>query len=244
MKRLWFAGLLFLASNVFADNIAKVINLQYIPAEKVVKLMLPMLKSGERISGTGQTLLVNVEPQTMTQIRTLLHQIDVAPVTFNVSIYQGDAQWLSRQNNNSVTYSTQSRAQQVRSQSVRVMSGESAFIDTNQEVPIVTSVGAGFFTGISYQQHQVKNGVLVRPVLRGSQVQLSVRRIREQIAPAGGQQFDNQNVDTTLMVPLNQWVALGSPEGAEPVDNSSTSYSAGRTFAVQSTLYVKVTVLR
>ena len=243
MKRFWMIGLLLLANNVFSQTlITKVIELHYVPAPKVIQLVQPLLQSGEKISGSGQTLVVQVSPQTLTGIRTVLHQIDVPPVTFNISIYQGDPNWLSAQNKNSVSYSTQSPEEVRRSQSVKVMSGDSAFVSTGEEVPIVTSVGAGFFTGISYEQHQIKNGLLVQPVLRGSRVELKVRRVREQQNPAGGQQFDNQNVATTLMVPLNKWVSLGTPEGAQNSDPSSVSYPAGSPFSQQATLYVKVTV--
>lgn len=244
MKRLVLMSLLVFAGNVFSQTtITKVMQLRYIPAAQVIKLMEPLMQPGEQLSGSGQTLIAKVNPETLTQIRTVLHQIDVPPVTFNVSIYQGDPQWLSTQNNNSVTYSTQSQAQMLQNQSVTVMSGNSALVTMNQEVPIVSSVGAGFYTGISYQQHQIKNGILVHPVLRGSQVELSVRRLREQANPAGGQQFDNQKIDTTVMVPLNKWVSLGTPMGAQPVDNSSTSFSAGNTFAQQATLYIKVSII-
>ncbi|KTC82408.1 type II/III secretion system protein [Legionella cherrii] len=243
MKRFWLIGLLLLANNVFSQTlITKVIELHYVPVQKVIQLVQPLLQSGEKISGSGQTLIVQVSPQTLTQIRTVLHQIDVPPVTFKISIYQGDPNWLSTQNENSVTYSSQSPAEVKRSQSVKVMSGESAFVSTGEEVPIITSVGAGFFTGIAYEQHQIKNGLLVQPVMRGSKVELKVRRVREQQNPAGGQQFDNQNIDTTLMVPLNKWVSLGTPEGTEDTDSSSVSYTAGRPFSQQATLYVKVTV--
>lgn len=244
MKRIVLMSLLLIAGNLYAETmITKVMQLHYIPAAQVIKLMEPLMQSGEQLSGSGQTLVAKVNPETLTQIRTVLHQIDVPPVTFNVSIYQGDPQWLSTQNNNSVTYSTQSQAQMLQNQSVTVMSGNSALVSMNQEVPIVTSVGAGFYAGITYQQHQIKNGILVHPVLKGSQVELSVRRLREQANPAGGQQFDNQKIETTVMVPLNKWVSLGTPMGAQPVDNSSTSFSAGNTFAQQATLYIKVSII-
>lgn len=246
MMRRWLLGLLFLASNAFAQGtITKVIELNYLQANKVIQLIQPLLQSGEKVSGSGQTLVVKVAPQTLTQIRTILHQIDVPPVTFNITIYQGDPNWLSAQNSNSVSYSTQPRSEQVRSQSVKVMSGESALISTGEEVPIVTSVGAGFYAaGVSYEQHNIRNGLLVQPVLKGSQVRLTIKRVREQVNAAGGQQFDNQQVNTTLMVPLNKWVSLGSAEGAQNTNsNSSRSFSAGRTFSQNSTLYIRVSVL-
>lgn len=245
MIKAWLFGLFLFSSSVFAQDgtISKVITLNYVSADKVIQLVQPLLQPGEKISGNGQTLVVNVSPQTLTQIRTVLNQLDVAPVTFNVSIYQGDPNWLSAQNQNTVSYSTQPQSEVQRSQSVKVMSGESAFVSTDQQVPIVSSVGVGFFTGISYQQHTIKNGLLVKPVLQGSQVKLTLRRVREQQDPSSSQSFDNQNLDTTLMAPLNKWVSLGSPEGAPNSDPTATSYTTGRNFSLNATLYIKVTVV-
>jgi hypothetical protein len=304
MKKLWIIGLLFLASNAFSQTtMTKVIELNYLQADKVIQLIQPLMQSGEKVSGSGQTLIVKVSPQTLTQIRDILHKIDVPPVTFNIEVYQGDPNWLSAQNSNSVSYSTQPPSEKLRSQSVQVMSGESAFISTGEEVPIITDVNGGYggtgggssggssgtatgstgtangstgtangsngaangskgaskgskgaangntnaangnYFGISYEQHNIKNGFNVWPVLKGSQVKLTIKRVREQVNAAGGQQFDNQQVNTTIMAPLNKWVSLGSAEGAQSnTDVSSTSNSAGRPFSQNSTLYIKVSV--
>ena len=245
MIKRWLFCLIFVTNSAFSQALmTKVVTLTYIPADTAIQLIQPILQAGEKISGNGQTLVLNVSPQTLTQIRTVLHQVDVAPVTFNVSVYQGDPNFLSKQNSNSVVYSTQSPAEEQRSQSVQVMSGQSAYVSTGEEVPIVNAVGVGFFTGVSYQQHNIKNGLLVQPMLQGSQVKLTVKRMREQVNAAGGPQFDNQTVDTTIMAPLNKWVSLGSPEGTQADNSNDTSYSAGRSFSQNSTLYIKVTVVK
>ena len=101
----------------------------------------------------------------------------------------------------------------------------------------------GDYYGITYEQHNIKNGLRVWPVLKGSQVKLTVKRMREQVNAAGGQQFDNQQVNTTIMAPLNKWVSLGSAEGSQDSDSTATSYSAGRTFSQSSTLYIKVSIM-
>ncbi|RUR17885.1 type II/III secretion system protein [Legionella sp. km535] len=246
MMNRWLIVLFFFASNAFSQSmITKVIELNYVPADKIIQLIQPLIQTedGEKVSGSGHTLIVVVSPSTLTQIRDVLHKLDVPPVTFNISIYQGDPDWLSQQNNNDVTYSTNPQSEVQRSQSVQVMSGESAFVSTGEEVPVVSSVGVGLFTGIEYQQHNIQNGLLVQPVLQGNQVKLSVKRVREQENAAGGQQFDNQQVNTTIMAPLNKWVPLGSAEGSQNNDSSSTSYTAGRPFSQNSTLYIKVSIV-
>lgn len=56
MKRFWIIGLLMLTSNAFSQPIiTKVIELHYVPVQKVIQLVEPLLQSGEKISGSGQT---------------------------------------------------------------------------------------------------------------------------------------------------------------------------------------------
>lgn len=241
--RTWLLGLLLLANQAYSETMmAKVIPLQYIQANQVIQLIQPLLGADEKVSGSGQTLVVKVNPQTLTQIRDVIRQMDVAPVTFLIEIHQDNPNWLNQQNQNSVTYSTQPQSETLRNQAVKVLSGESAFVATDAEVPIVSAVGVGFFTGIAYQQHQIKNGLLVHPVMQGSQVKLQLKRVREQANPAGGQAFDNQKVETTLMVPLKKWVSLGSAQGWQKMDSSTTVYTAGRSFSNNATLYVRVSL--
>lgn len=244
MMKKWILILLFISLPIYADPImTKVIQLNYLQADNVIQLIQPLLSSNEKVTGSGQTLIVQVSPKTLTKIREVLHLLDAPPVTFDVSVYQGDPNWLSSQNQNSVTYSTQPRSDQQRSQSVKVMSGESAYIATGQEVPIVTAVGVGWQTGISYQQRNIKNGLLVAPVLRGSQVELTLTKVREQMSPSSSQEINNQQLHTTLMIPLNKWVSLGSAEGATKPQSNSVVYTAGQPFTRSSTLYIKVSVV-
>lgn len=246
MKR-WLIGLLFLVTNAFAQPpmITKVIELHYQNAERIVQLIQPILQDGEQISGSGQTLIVKVSPATLTQLRAVLHKLDQPPVTFEITVFQGDPDWLSTENDNTISISTSSQRTQQRRQSVQVMNGESAFVSTGQDQPVISSVGVGFWnTGISYDRRLVQNGLLVEPVLQGQRVKLTVRRVREQDSQVSNQQFDEQQVDTTVMVPLNQWVSLASAQGGAPVNDSNTiTIHAGDQFVQNSTLYIKVTIV-
>lgn len=94
--------------------------------------------------------------------------------------------------------------------------------------------------GVSYDRRLKQNGLLVEPTLHRQQVKLKVRRIREQNSPVVNQQFDSQQMVTTVMVPLNKWMPLFSPQGSEPVDSSTIIIRAGNQFIQNSTLYIKV----
>ena len=244
MKKLFIMCFL-LSTQLFAQAlISKVVELHYLPAEQVIELVQPLLNEGEKISGSGQTLILKVSPQTLTDIRQVLHKIDVPPVTFDIMVYQGDANWLNNQGND-VVYSTGSQSQSPPSQSVSVINGQTAMVSMDNQVPIVSAVGFGFYSGgVIYQQHAVQTGLLVQPLLQGSQVQLTVKRIRQQQNVPGSQQFGEQQIDTTVMAPLDKWVALGTTNGTANLDQSSTVYSNRRSFVKNSTLYIKVSILK
>lgn len=236
----------FVSSCTFASQmITKVINLTYQQAQTIIQLVNPILQPGEQITGTGQTLIVKVSPETLTQLRVIIHKLDQPPITLQINIYQGDPNWLNNQSDVNMSISTQSRARQKRSQSVTVMNGESAFVSTGDNQPVVSNVGIGFFgAGVSYQRHLVQNGLLVEPTLQGQQVKLVIRRVRQQNSPASDQAFNEQQVNTTVLVPLNQWVPLASAEGAQPDINPNTrSIHAGPQFSHNSTLYIRVIVV-
>lgn len=245
--RKWILCLMFLSTTVFASDsamITKVVTLQYQNANTIIHLIQPMLQDGEQVSGSGQTLVLKVMPDTLTQIRNLLHKVDQPPVTFQISIFQGPPDWLSNQGNSIQVGATASQSYQQRFQTVSVTNGEQAFVSTGQDQPVVSSVGVGLWTGVSYNRRLVQNGLLVEPLLQGDQVRINVRRIREQDSNQGTQQFDQQQVNTTVMVPIDQWVPLASAQGGPPVDDPSVnSITVGPQFSSNSTLYIKVSVV-
>lgn len=240
----WIFILCLMANSLFAATmITKVIELHYQNAPAIIALIKPLLQQGEQVTGSGQTLIVKVSPETMTQLRAVLHELDKPPVTFQITVFQGDPNWLARQNSNSIVISTPSPNNQQRRQSVTVMNGESAFVSTGQDQPVVSAVGVGFWTGVSYDRRLVQNGLLIAPILQGQKVKLSIKRIREQDSNISDQQFNEQKVITTVMVPLNQWVSLASAEGNAPADANTMVISTGNQFSQNSTLYIKVTVV-
>lgn len=244
----WLISFCLFIHPSFADSdlITKVISLNYQNADKIIQLVQPILQNGEQITGSGQTLIVKVSPDTLTQLRVILHKLDVPPVSFQITIHQGDINWLNNQDDNSISISTNGANTEPQNQSVTVMNGESAFVSTGQDQPVLSSAGIGFWqSGVSYDRRLVQNGLLVAPELQGQQVKLSLRRVRQQDSQASNQSFDQQQVMTTIMVPLNQWVPLASAQNGEPMSNSNSQViSAGNQYSQNSTLFVKVNVIQ
>jgi hypothetical protein len=241
MKR-WIICLFFVATSALAQTlITKVIRLHYLSADQALQLIQPLISADEQVSGSEQTLVLKVSPSTLTDIRMVLKETDVPPVTFTITVYQGDPNWLKTQGTE-VIYSTNQHIQSPSSQSVSVMNGQTALVSMDNQLPRVRSVGFGY-PRVIYQQYHVQTGLLVRPVLQGSQVQLSVRRLRQQLNGAGGQQLAEQQIDTTVMAPINKWISLGTTDGTGINNDSSTIYSTRGSFRKNSTLYIKVSIV-
>ncbi|MCE3043646.1 type II/III secretion system protein [Legionella sp. 16cNR16C] len=244
MRRLIWILFFFTGSLFAAQMVTKVIELHYQQADNVIQLIQPLLSQGEAVSGSGQTLILKVTPDTLTQLREVLHKLDQPPVTFEIAVFQGDPDWLSTQNSNTISISTSSNQNQQRYQSVKVMNGESAFISTGEDQPVISNVGIGFWSaGVSYDRRLVQTGLMVEPLLQGQKVRLSVKRIREQDTQVSDQSFNQQQVMTTVMLPLNEWVPLGTAQGEPAADQNTEVIRAGTPFTQNSTLYIKVKVV-
>ncbi|KTC99122.1 type II/III secretion system protein [Legionella erythra] len=242
MKK-WYLLLSLVVASVFAEpRITKVIDLHYQDAAQVIQLIQPLLKEGDKVTGSGQTLIVNVSPDTLTALRAVLHKLDTPPVVFEITIFQGDSDWLSTQDGHTETISTPSQINQRRRQSITVMNGESAFVSTGESQPVIRSVGLGLWTGVSFDRRLVQNGLLIEPILQGNQVKIIIKRVREQTSNMSNQVFHEQKVETTMLIPLDHWVALASAQGSAPAEPGTEVIRAGTPFAQNSTLYIKVNI--
>lgn len=250
--KLWTVSLIFICGTLFAEvapqsMVTKVIPVHYIQADALAKQLQPLLAKGESITSTGTSLIVNVSQDTMTRIRPVIHDLDVPPVVFDISIHQGADNWLDQANDSVQSYSASSNRQASNSQSVSVMSGQSAFVSMGSDRPVITGVSAGWVTGVSYQQKTETQGFYILPVLQGSRVKITIRRMRNETDETDTQQSGNQYVETTTMVPLNSWSKLGSPAQANNINNQSAgavSYSANNSYNNQAVLFIKVNVSR
>ena len=181
-KILWI--ICFVSLSVFAaktNMITKVISLNYISGEKAENILKPLLKANESISQSDQKLVVNVSEDTLTKIRTVLRRVDVMPVVFNIYVHQDDADWLNREKQSTITYSTSSNQSRADDQMIQVVNGKSALVSTGTNSPVVSAVSVGLWdSGVSYDRLSVKQGFLIQPTLKGSRVELKIRRFYAQ----------------------------------------------------------------
>lgn len=240
----WLVLILFVSSVAQAQQlISKVIPVEYAQPEKLVSALNPMLQSGESISVYEHSLIVSVSPETLTKIRPLIHQLDVAPTIFLVSIHQGDANWLDGQED-AIHYGTTSGRQQADNQAVQVQNGSSAFVSTGADYPVINQVGIGWETGVGYQRMKSDKGFLILPELKGAKVALTIKRNYSQQNPTDQQSQQEQQSATTTIIPLNKWTKLVQTGGPENNSDQSTHYHAGSSFDTNGTLFIKISILK
>lgn len=253
-----------------SDLVVQVINLDYVPANKMITELKPFLLPGDIVNGTGNRLILRVSKETLTQIKTIIQAMDVPPVVFSVSIQQGNTDGIDTSNSSTV-YSASSRTKSGNAQSVTVLNGQSAFVSMGSERPIITSVSGGYGydnnngggnrhhghggnhnnnnnynynnsdPGITYEQKEERQGFYIRPVLVGDKVKITIKRTRQQVSPTNDQASDNQALGTTTVIPLDKWVKLGQT-GQEDTgaQNKAVSYKATNSYENDTTLYIKV----
>ncbi len=244
MKK-WIFLLMLISATVFADDlISKVIPVQYIQATELQQALKPLLKGNEQLSVMNNNLIINASPETLNKIIPIIHQLDVPPVVFNVSIHQGDDQWLNNNAQDQTTYSTSSNSTQQDNQSVQVSSGQSAYVTTGANVPVVQQVGIGWFsTGVAYQRMQTEKGFVIQPQLQGQQVKLSIKRPYSQQNTVNQQTINQGMMETTTVVPLDQWVKISQLFGAENQDtDNSDTYQAGGSYEYKGAVYIKIQI--
>lgn len=233
-------GLLVLLGwqSLYAD-IYKVV-LHYQNVDSIIPIIQPLLKPGETLTGKQDLLILSAQPERAKMLLPIVSELDTQPVSFTVEIYQGDPDWLQAHNPSNVIVRTPTRNQQQQTQAVSVANGESAYVSTGQTVPVVQSVGIGWWNGVSYEYKNLRQGLLIKPTLQGQQVRLQIKRVRDAQSDVEQDTFENQAAATTMMVPLNQWVSLASTEGFLPANNDTQVIRAGNNMAQSGVLFVRV----
>ncbi len=102
------ALLLFLFSmNAWSDMVIETIPLSYRSAEEIIPIVQPMLDPEGSLTGTGYKLIIKSTPNNISQIRTLLEEIDINPDNLKISVSYRDQ---SNQNNRGGSVSVQAKA--------------------------------------------------------------------------------------------------------------------------------------
>ena len=242
-----------IACPVLAQGL-EVIDLKYRTAAEVIPVLQPLLERDGALTGQDYKLFVRASPANVRQIRAALTQIDRKPNQLLVSVRRSTQQeveregaqvggTLSNRGSNVSVQATDSDARDRRDgvASVQVLEGNSAFISSGSDVPIVTSFAAGGgrrpWAAATTEYRNVTSGFVVTPRVNGQSVVLDIEQQDERVVNG---KVQTQHLTTQVSGTLGQWIQLGG------VSESATSQQRGilsRQYSTQSderSIWVKV----
>ena len=85
-KILLLISMLVCITPVWAQMQIETIDLQSRPAAEVIEILRPMVQRGGSIAGTGYKLIIKSSPENIEQIKSLLADIDTAPLQLLISV--------------------------------------------------------------------------------------------------------------------------------------------------------------
>ena len=265
------AGLVF-AAFANAQTVLEVIALKHRTAEEVIPILTPMLAREGTLSGLRGQLIVRTTPQNLQELRQVLLAVDVAARRLQITVAQELASEGTRRGAD-VALRTDSnlrlttpgatgpsrdgvevRVLDARSvdnlrvmQTVQVLDGGSAYIQTGQSVPVVsqgvtrTVVGGRVVeqvtSGVEYRG--ATTGFYVLPRISGDRVTLDLSQHRDALMRHVPGMIDTQRVVTTVTGRLGEWLELGtisesrSNERNAPLGRSASTQSDSRNILVK-----------
>lgn len=231
--RALLTGLLLIAS--FAAQAAtEIIPLSYRTADDVLSVAQSVLGSEGRVTAYGNQLIVNAAPEKITELRTLISQLDTQPKRLLISVDTSDT---SQQNDRGYTVNGSASAGDVEVQAgrgeingrdqvriirrntdsrtggvqqVQTTEGYPALIQVGQSVPLNnTSIGP---YGQVYNQTEYRNvtqGFYVTASLTGDIVHVSISSNNDKVSQSNSGAIDIQSTDSRVSGRLGEWISVG-----------------------------------
>ncbi|GAB4393163.1 MAG: hypothetical protein Tsb005_10240 [Gammaproteobacteria bacterium] len=142
------------------------------------------------------------------------------------------------------TYQTNTREQSV--QYLRVESGQTAFVETGQQIPYVSGFDVNVLNnGIASIDYKVlTSGFYIKPQLLGDTVRMEVSRQRESLQRDGEGRIAFDRLATTLTIPLDTWVSLGGTVQEDLGYGNRRIYQTQEVQQDWKVTYIKVSVLQ
>jgi hypothetical protein len=205
-----------------------VIELRHRLPEDMVPLIQPLLGPTDTIIPNRNQLIVKARPETISEIRALLDQLDKSPHRLLITVSQGGmlsretfdagAQVRGRIDLNRPDHSgadirgyiDQSEGQDSTggTQQVQTLEGRPALIQAGSQIPVRTpSPYYGYGGGIEYRA--VTTGFAVTPRLAGGEVLIEIEPWSDRLSRGRGGVIDTQSAHTVLKAALGEWVEVG-----------------------------------
>jgi type II secretory pathway component GspD/PulD (secretin) len=233
-----------IVSPVLAQSL-EVIDLKYRTAAEVIPVLQPLVEQGGALTGQDYKLFVRAGAANLQQIRAALEQIDRKPKQLLVSVRRSTQQEIEREraqasavvSNHGAAVAVNATNSNARDRhdgmaSVQVIEGNSAFISSGSDVPIVTAAavrgGRRPFAGAVTEYRNLSSGFLVTPRVNGRVVVLDIEQQDERVVNGTVQ---TQHLTTQASGPLGEWIRLG---GVSETAATQQSGILSRQYSTQS----------
>lgn len=228
-------------------------NLHNRPADDVATQLRQLYPNDQAaITAHNQQLIVRGEAAILEEIDQLIDTMDVAPVQFRITVRSGAQDNGVRQgagvtiSNNSVNVSGERRVtstHRVREQSLIILDGQSAHIQSGQVRVVPVAVQGGFNPAALYQQVSIHRGYIISPrLISPHQVELNVMAF-DNVPQDNQPGYETEAVMTTRRVEPGTWVELGSSGQTQTGNETGIVYEVGNHQSGNQTFEVQVEVL-
>ncbi|GGM28052.1 secretin N-terminal domain-containing protein [Pseudomonas asuensis] len=256
-----YPALLLLLSLIFASALqaaprTEVIPLSYRTADELLPVVQSTLGSEGKVSAYGNQLIVNAESNKITEIKSLLSQLDTQPHRLLITVDtrdadEGDEQGYSVNGRLGSHPDTQVRiisnstgTQQDGTQQVQATEGSPALVKIGQSVPISTTEIDPYgrpYTRTEYRD--LNRGFYVTASLTGNLVHLTIDGGNNSLDRNQPNTINTQSTSTRVSGRLGEWITLSgfSQNAARSEDGILYEYSTRGSQDTQ--LRVKVDLL-
>lgn len=224
----WLLILTVVGKALADDGAVEVITLHHRPATDLLPLLQPLLNHDERIIDNGFSLIVKAPTQRISQLRSLIQQLDIRQRNLLISVLQNSHQSAAELNSQAAIAidshgiqmqgnhtDTRDLANQRNLQQLRTLDGQSAHIETGEQQTIETpSVYYDAFgspvIGYSTQLQQASSGFSVIPRLVGNQeVVVDIEPWAERFLRGG---IEQRNAATSIRARLGEWIEISGSD--------------------------------
>lgn len=202
----------------------RIVELRHSLATPVLEILRPHLPAGAGASAVDNKLLLNLTEREWEQIQNVIGQLDKPPIRLLVTVrWQQQQAADSAQTDASVSVGTDGATLRVNSQystqrdnddnqqQVHTLSGQTAFIHTGTDIPLLTvqvSPRGELVTGTSYRSGG--RGFYVLPVVQNDQVFVRINPQERVPVTAEDGSLHISALETEVRGPLGDWLPLGS----------------------------------
>ncbi len=249
---------LYARCGMAADLQVKVVRLHLHTAEQVIPLIKPLLVAEGVVTGSQNTLIIKTTRQNLTQVQNVLDELERPPQALLISLSYG----YPPADDGQQVITTSAKQQQPESiQQLRTLDGEEGFVGTTREVRIVDRMGVMNLSAnsmatpaekidasssptsslsaaqVEMSHKKLRTGFYVKPLLMADEhVKLILRQQAQQLSRDNSQATNGSDMQTTLVIPLNQWVSL---RGTRDVGTAVT-WSTKSKDITRGDLFIKV----